>query len=193
MSFFTAEQVASLAASTARAAWLVEARFRSKTVRRWAGDTVLDAGGHEWKPTYGAVQIEGLGFSGEAQSRQVTLTLSGVDPELLPLAVAESDEADQQPLLIYLQVFGADWQPIGGLIPLFFGLMQPPRVDDTPASGDDGAVQTATLTVENAFFNRSRPANGRYTDRDQKRRSPGDRIMEFVSSLVFKTLRFPDF
>lgn len=193
MSFFTTDEAEHLAATTARAAWLCRMEFKSATVFRWAGNTVLEAGSETWKPTFGQVAIDGMGWSGEPVSRQVTLSLSGVDDEILPLAIAETNEADQQPIYLYLQLFDADWQNVGGLIPSAVGLMQPPRVDRTVATEDEGAVQSITLPFENLFYNRSRPANGRYTDTDQKRRFPDDRMCDFVSSLVFKTLKWPKF
>lgn len=192
--FFTAEQVALLAAGTVRWAWLAEAEFKSETVWLWAGDRILDFGGKEWRPTYGSVQVAGLGFSGEALSRQVTFSLPGTDATLLPLALAETEEADQQPLRLSLLFFGEDWQPIGGLIPIMpFGVMQPPRIDRSEVIGAEGPTQTITLPVENLFYNRARPPNGRYTDTDQKRRHPGDRICEFTPSLTFKSIAWPKF
>ncbi|PZO78430.1 MAG: hypothetical protein DI629_12065 [Mesorhizobium amorphae] len=194
MAFFTPEQIAILSAGTVRVAWGAEAFFKSETVRRWAGDTELDFAGRTWLPTYGAVQIEGLGFDGGETSRRISMTLSGLDPDLLPLALSETGEADQQPISIYLILFNDTWQPVGGLIPVHYGLMQPPTVDRTSAQEGQGAIQSATLSSENMMFNRAFPANGWYGDRDQNHRaSTPDRSMEHVPSLVFKTIRWPDF
>jgi hypothetical protein len=49
------------------------------------------------------------------------------------------------------------------------------------------------MTAENAFFNRSRPPYGRYTDRDQQSRSAGDKFFQFTPSLLFKTFTYPDY
>lgn len=193
MPFFTAQQAAHLAATTARVAWLAKAQFKSETVRLWAGDSILDAAGQEWHPTYGLVQIDGLGFTGEPVSRQITMTVSGVDAAVLPLALSETHEAEQQPLIIYLQLFDAEWQVAGGLIPLFHGLMQPPRVTRSEATESEGAIQSVSLSAENFMFNRAKPPNGRYTDRDQNKRTTGDRFFEFMHSLRDKTYRWPDF
>lgn len=190
MAYFTTEQAALLAATTTRVGWRAKAVFKSSTIYRWSGDTTLDADGQEWLPTHGAVQVDGLGFSGEPVSRQINLSLPGVDATVLGLALTETDEADQQPLTLSFQLFTDDWQA-DTAIPIFFGLMQPPRVDRTTASEGEGAIQTIGLPVENAFHNRSRPANGRYTDADHRKRSFGDRICEFVPSLTFKPIRYP--
>ena len=195
MSFFTAEQIAALSATTVRVDILAELQFVSNTVRVWNGNTDLVTGGHTWRPMFGMASIDGLGVSGGTVSESVTLTLNGLpnqDPDLLGLALEETPEADQQMCIVYLQLFDGDWQPVGNPIGVFWGFMQPPKVSRTPMQGTDGAIQSVTMAVENAFFNRSRPPNGRYTDRDQQRRSPGDKMMQFVPALLFKRIIWPD-
>lgn len=51
-------------------------------------------------------------------------------------------------------------------------------------------VETAQfrVTVESIFARRNRTPLGEYTDRDQQRRSPGDRGAEFVPGLAEKTI-----
>lgn len=194
MTFFTPEQVDALAGREVRAAWMAELHFRSQTERVWAGNTILDANGHEWKPTHGAVQIEGLGWRGEATSRQITLRLSGVDSNLLLLARSGTNEADQQPMGLFFQFFDEDWQTVGNPVPIGIWIMQPPKVGRTEIEGIEGAEQSVTLTAENMFYNRSRPAHGRYTAADQARRVGWpDRIFDFTPSLVNRQFRWPVF
>ncbi len=194
MPFFTDEQADLLAQSVVRSAWLVEMQFKSATSRIWAGDTDLEVGGHIWRPTYGGAQIDGLGFAGQPGSSQVTITASGVDQELLGMALAEANEADQQPAIIYLQLFDDAWQPVGGLAALFFGLMQQPRVSRTALGETEGSTQSITLPIENMFFSRARPPAGRYTPLDQnKRTATQDDIFNFVWSLTNKRFTYPDF
>lgn len=192
MSFFTAEQAAALASTTPRVAWLAELFFKSATIRLWAGDTMLDTGGRAWKPTFGQVTPEGIGWDGQATSRQITLSVSGVATSLLALALAETNEADQQFAMLHLQFFDADWQTVGAPAPLFYGVMQPPTVERSE-TGEAGAVQTITLPIENLFYNRARPPYGRYSDRDQNHRTVNDRFFEFTPTLKFKTIVWPDY
>lgn len=195
MSFFTPEQIAAFAAGKVLVDIITEFQFKSGTVRVWNGVTEMVSGGHVWKPMFGRGSIDGLGVSGGTVSETVTFTLNGLpnqDPDLLGLALEETPEADQQLCIIYLQLFDEDWQPWGNPIGVFWGFMQPPKVSRTPMQGTDGAIQSVTMAVENAFFNRSRPPNGRYTDRDQQRRSPGDKMMQFIPSLLFKRIVWPD-
>lgn len=196
MAFFTDDQLAMLAGSTVRCDILAELRFKSETVRTWNGNTVLPVGGHDWMPLKGIASIDGLAVSGMGQSEAVTMTLSGVpssELDFLSLALEETPDANQQLAVLALQFFGEDWQPVGTPLGIFWGFMQPPKVSRGDMTLTDGAVQTITVSAENAFFNRSRAPNGRYTDRDQQSRSPGDKFFQFVASLVNRTFVWPDF
>ena len=194
--FFTADQIASLSAGTVRCDLLCTFDFASGVVRAWNGTTDLTVDGNTYKAMRGYGRIEGLGLSGGTLSEAVTLTLDGL-PDMpltfLASALAETSEVDQRMLTISLQLFDNDWQPVGVPIPLFHGFMQPPAVSRSQMHGVEGATQTITLTAENIFFGRSRPPHGRNTDRDQQARSPGDKFFGFVSSLLQKTIKYPDF
>lgn len=196
MDFFTPEQIAHLSASTVRLDLLFEMQFKSGTGRYWNGNTDLVAGGQTWKPLHGRGSIDGLGYGGQGASESVTMTLSGIPDgatDFLAAAIEETQDAEQQLVSIFVQLFDAEWQPVGSPIGLWWGFMQPPRVTRSAMSETEGAIQTVSITAENAFFNRSRPPHGRYTDRDQQRRSPGDKFFQFSPALLFKTFTYPDF
>lgn len=196
MSFFTADQLALLSASTVRLATLVDFEFDSITHRVWNGAGRLIAGGQEYVGLGlggGLAGIEGLIYSPTPESKQVTLSLSGVDESLLALALAETDQTEGRLCIISFQLFDASWQPIGSPMEPFFGIMQKPKVTRSPLDKDGGGQQVIQLPVENLFFGRSRPAAGRYTDRDQNLRYPGDRFFAYVGSLVSKVITWPDF
>lgn len=196
MSFFTAEQIAALSASTVRAAPLVEMEFVSQTSRVWNGEYELTSGGKIWTPMFGTGQIDGLGQSSGSQSESVTLTLSGIPDDqlnILGTVLSDTPEVTQRSVRIYLQIFDGNWLPVGPPLGLWWGFMMPPKVSRTPMQDGEGSVQTITVDAENAFFNRSRPPAGRYTDRDQQTRSPGDKFFQYTSSLLFKTFKYPDF
>ena len=196
MSFFTPEQIDHLSQSTVRCDFLVKFDFASETIRVWNGNTKLEAGGHLWQPMYGAGGIDGLSLTPGTVSETVTFQLGGLPDQavdFLSHALEETPEVLQQLVTVFLQLFDEDWQPVGIPIGLWWGFMQPPRVSRTEMQGAEGAVQSIKLTAENAFFNRSRPPYGRYTDRDQQKRSPGDKFFTFIGSLIFKVFRYPDF
>lgn len=196
MAFFTTEQIAALSATTVRIDILAEFQFASGTKRLWGGNTELVTGGHTWLPTFGAATVDGLGFSGGTSADAVTFTLNGLPnqpADFLGVALTETPDIVQRLAIVYLQLFDSDWQPVGAPIGVFWGFMQPPQVSRSPMGATEGAVQTITLSAENAFFNRSRPPNGRYTDRDQQSRSPGDKFFQFIPGLLFKNILWPDY
>lgn len=196
MSFFTSDQIAALSASTVRIAPLVEMEFTSGTTRVWNGEYDLTSGGKTWLPMYGTGSIDGLGLNPSGQSESVTLTLSGIpdtDLDILGKVLDDTPEVTQRSVRIYLQLFDSDWQPVGAPIAVWWGFLMPPKVARSPMQDGTGSTQTVTIDAENAFFNRSRPPSGRYTDRDQQSRSPGDKFFQYTSSLLFKTFKYPDF
>lgn len=196
MAFFTPDQVASLSTGRVRVDFLTKMEFRTGTVYLWNGNTDLETGGQLWKPMHGAGVIDGLSVPTGTTADAVTFQLNGLPDQttdLLRLALEESQDAAQQLVIVYLQLFDEDWQPVGAPIGIWWGFMQSPRITRTPMQDGEGAIQSISLTAENAFFNRSRPPYGRYTDRDQQKRAPGDKFFQFTPSLLFKSFRYPDF
>jgi hypothetical protein len=196
MAFFTAEQIAAMSGNVVRCDVLVEMAFRSETIRVWNGNTELTAGSKKWLPMYGYGAIDGLSMPTGAVSESISLQLNGLPDQaadFLRVAIDETPEVDQQIVTVYLQLFDEGWQPFGVPAPIWWGYMQPPRISRTQIQGFEGPVQTITLTAENAFFGRARPPYGRYTDRDQQNRSPGDAFFQFTASLVYKSFRYPDY
>lgn len=195
--FFTPEQITLLSASTVRCDFLVKFEFMASTLYAWNGNTdLLALDGNTYKPMFGFGNIDGLGLAGAGTaSETVTLSLDGLPGQALDIlshALAETADVNQQMVTISLQLFGEDWQPVGLPIPIFRGFMQPPKVT-RGAMGEAGGTQSVSIVAENIFFGRARPAYGRYTDRDQQGRYPGDKFFGFVASLVFKTITYPDF
>jgi hypothetical protein len=194
--FFTPEQLAALTATTVRVSFLVKFDWTSGPQYAWNGYTPLTVGGNTYLPMCGMGQIDGLGLSGNGANDSVTISVSGLPDQALGFlakALEDTPVVDQQLVTIYLQLFDDQWQTVGNPIPIYFGFAQPPKVSRTEMQGTEGAVQSIEITAENAFFNRSRPPYGRYTDRDQQARSPGDKFFGFVSSILMKTITYPDF
>lgn len=195
MAFFSPEQVEAFSQTKVQVGVLIRFDFTSQTMRVWNGNQdLVTLDDQTWHPTYGAGTIDGIGQSGGATSEVVTLSLSGLpdqQPDLLAMALAETNEVDQQLLSIYLQFFDPDWQCVGNPLGMFWGFMQPPKVSRSETTTLEGAVQTISLQAENAFFNRARPPYSRLTDRDQQQRFAGDKGLQFIPSLMFKKITWP--
>jgi len=162
----------------------------------WNGFGTRDFDGRTYLGSGDLGQIEGLEEARNPVSHQVTFTLSGVPDspaDLLARVLEASDIVQGRLAIVSLQLFDASWQPTGGPIPIYFGVMMPPRVTREPATETAGARRTLSLPTENLFFGRGRPAAGRYTDREQQTRYPGDRFCEYAAQLVNKSINWPDY
>lgn len=196
MTFFNTEEIARFASGKVRVAFLVEFDFVSEKMGVWNGNTRLTVGGTTFQPLFGAGAIEGLSFSNSTISERVTFTIGGVKNDLLGLALTQTGEVQDRLVKIYLQSFDDDWQVIAAAPVIFFGYMQPPEVRQDEVSQDANSAsptQTISIAAENIYFNRSRAAGGRYSDRDQQLLHPGDKIFEFMPGLVFTQFFYPDF
>ena len=196
MPFFSESEIETFSNSTVRVDFLVKMEFKSETIYVWNGEYELNIDGNKYYPMHGIGRIEGLGQVTTQQSQAITLTLDGIpdqDTNILSLALKETPEANQQLLTVYIQFFDEDWQPVASPISIWWGFMQPPKVSRTEATIETGSMQTISINAENAFFNRSRPPYGRYTDRDQQQRFEGDFFFRFIPSLINKTVTYPDF
>jgi len=196
MTFFTSDEVARFKSGNVRVAFLVKMDFVSETIGVWNGNTKLSVDGVDYLPMYGAGTIDGLSFANSTTSDQVSISVSGANAEILGLAMAESGEVQDRLVTVYLQLFDDNWQPIAAAPAIFFGYMQPPEGSQDEVVLDVNAnspTHTITIAAENIYFNRSRAPGGRYSDRDQQYRYPGDKVFDFMPGLVFKTFVYPDF
>src|SRR5688572_27529848 len=202
MAYFTTDQAARLAATTVRVGTLVELQFTGQYTYLWNGfGQRVFTNTNSLPVTYlgcGDIgSIEGLEEIRGTQSQQVTFTLSGVPDSpagLLAAALDSSDIIQGNLAIVSLQLFDEYWTAIGTPIPIYFGIMMPPRVERTPATETEGATRTLVLPTENLFFSRHRPPAGRYTDKEQQKRAGiDDRFCEYVPQLVSASIVWPDY
>jgi hypothetical protein len=197
VTFFTAAEIEKFnSGQPIRGALLCEMDFASQKMGAWNGSTKLTVNGTEFLPLFGAGTIDGLSFQNSTVSKNITITVAGVKNDILGLALASAAEVQNRLVTIYWQLFDDNWQPIAAPPAIFFGYMQSPEVtqDEVTQDGNNTSpTQTISVPAENIWFNRSRAPGGRYTDRDQQIRSPGDKIFDFAPGLVFKNFYYPDF
>lgn len=175
--------------------------FKSGPMRVWEGDGPLDRGGFTWwgighrqdgsgNPLQ---QIDGLEQAINGTAPQLTLTLSGVDAQVVAAARkdAAADEIEGRLLTVSIGFFDATLPglvPLDGLVLLGTWFMQKPSFTATGP-----ILRTITLPCETLFAQRSRAPFGMLTDRDQQRRYPGDKALEFVPKMVDRTVTWPRF
>lgn len=199
--FFTPEEAAALSQTVVRLATLVDLEFGGTPpdggpVYIWNGFGTRVFGGKTYWGAGDLGTIEGLEEARNPVSHQVTFTLSGVPDspaDILAKALEAADIVQGRLAVVSLQLFDGAWQAVGSAIPIYFGVMMPPRVTREAATELAGARRTLVLPTENLFFGRGRPAAGRYTDREQQTRYPGDLFCQYVSQLVSQTINWPDY
>lgn len=166
------------------AAFLFEFNFLSGTQRFWDGVGYLTANGHDWLGFGEMLAVSGLEQGRGMTAPQVTFTLSGVDSNLLAVAVNGASEATGRPCAVYLQFLSAAGVPLDDPVAVWVGTM------DTPSFSTGVKNQKISMTAETLFVERVRSPHGFMTDTDQRARWPADKGFEFVASLVWKVVNW---
>lgn len=174
-----------LAGRTVRAATLLQLDWLSSTSRVWLGNGTLDAGGEEWGGVGQLVSLDGLTQRNDLSASAMTITLSGVDADLVSKARNSATEAKGRPATVFIQFFDEDNQVLDDPIAVYSGLMDVVTYKATSAT-----ERTISVTVEGIFAARNSAPFAYYTDRDQQARFPGDRGMEEIASLIYKVIKW---
>ncbi|MBL3571515.1 hypothetical protein BV509_17820 [Rhodovulum sulfidophilum] len=154
---------------------LVQCRFDSGELNMftghgtvaWEGATYLGAAG----------QMLRIGEAQETSGGEMpglTLTLSGLDPEVV--ALAELEEFQRRRVTLRLALFDPEGR-IEAADVLWDGLA------DTLDSDDGPDTATATLACEERAMDLGRKRPFYYLPEDQQRRFPGDRFFDLVQAI----------
>ncbi|MBL6431879.1 MAG: hypothetical protein HPM95_15105 [Alphaproteobacteria bacterium] len=192
MSFFTPEEVTLLSTQPIRVAFLVEMNFDGETIGVWNGTDVVTVNGVDYKPMFGAGNIEGLSFKNATRSDKVTVSLSGVQDEAIGLALAESGEVQDRLLKIYLQflmVIGSLSRPH---LACFSVSCSRPRSPKTRCILKRMAAKRGQSGVGGECVLQQNKA-GRWQAYGPRPANPisGRQVFRFVSSLDYKLFSYP--
>lgn len=174
-----------LAGRTVRAATLLLLEWVSSTSRVWLGNGTLDAGGEEWGGTGTFVSLDGMTHRNDLSAVSSTITLSGVDSDMVVLARTSAAEAKGRPATVFIQFFDDDNQTLDDPIAIHSGLM-----DVVSYKAKSETEREISVSVEGVFAARGSAPFAYYTDRDQQARFPGDRGMEEIASLITKVIKW---
>jgi len=203
---------AQLSGATVRAAPLVDFDFKSGPERLWQGTGLLDAGGHTWKGTGALGAMSPIQAGPRGAVEEITLSLFGDAgsedrPGLLDKLEADSEESTGRACNVYLQFFDirrfdefgnwVDWQPLGAMISMFWGVMGPLTARRDRAEIDKAPTRVVSVPVQNALINRQRPAFAFFSHADQLGRTAGaasvDNIFLRIPEFSEGTVRWPNF
>jgi len=163
---------------------LFEFEFLSGVHRYWDGHGYLTAGGHEWIGFGQMGSVTGLEQSRGMNAPKTTFTLSGVDDDILAVAVNGSAEATGRPATVYLQFLTAAGVPLDAPVAIWAGIM------DSMSFSAGVKEQRVSIGAETLFVDRVRAPWGFQTDTDQRARYPLDTGFQFVAKLIFKTVNW---
>lgn len=179
MGLFDAAGAAALRGETIIAEVLAFFDFRDAPQRVHAGFGTLRAGGHDWQGLGGLGSVSDIESAVGGIAPLVTFTLAGVGPEIARDVIDARTAVKGRDCRVYLQLYGADLAPLGGLYTLYRGVMD--RLTHTAAGPD---AWTAQLTAETRFSRRGLPPFGNLTDADQQRRHPGDAGLFDIAQMI---------
>src|ERR1700677_68177 len=169
--------LAAITATQLNLAIFIEANFITGPVYIWTGLGPIHWNGQTWQGLGSLLGVSAIDEGSTVEARGITLTLSGFDPTLLPLALNEF--ALLQPVTVYLGCFTAGVL-IDDPITSFGGLM------DQPSINIDGTAATIDVNCESVLLEMSQSVGRRYTAEDQQRDFPGDEAFNWVTAIQEK-------
>jgi hypothetical protein len=185
----TTNQAAAVTGTVLYPALLFDLIFGDGTYHVWCGIGSLIVNGVTYLGVGSLGKVSTISEGTSVEAKGVTMTLSGIDPTLLPEAMSEISVASRAK--IYLALLNPQATSMSGLVIdtpvcLFSGIMDAPSIDM------DTNTCTISIDVEDKMVELNRSRGGRYTDQDQKARYPNDTGLEWTSynmdqSIVWKT------
>lgn len=166
-------------AAIARPVILAQLDFQSGTVRATSAPFDVTAEGNVYTGVGNLGAISSVPEGAELQSYAVELTLSGIPPQLVSLALADQYQGREAKL--YLALLDEQHRFTGTPLLIFRGQMDTLDIEL-------GKTATLTLTVQSRLADWERPRLRRYTHEDQRARYPDDKGFEFVGQMVEKSL-----
>ena len=160
--------------------YAVEIDLDSGPLRIWTGvgDRTID--GDTYTGGGNLVGISGLEEVADLSAKNITLTLSGMPPSVVALALGEPYQ--RRKVRVLWGVRG-----VSDFVEVFSGSLNQMVIEDGPESG------TISVTVDSKLVELERASNRRYTAENHKARNPDDTFFDYVALLQDKNVRFGDF
>lgn len=150
-------------------------------IRVWSGWSEISLGGNLFQPIgdRGLVQIAGGALGGSAQG--ITMSLSGIEPEVLELL--DADEVAQAPAALWRLIFAGD-----GVNLLDAQVWQRGRLDEMVAEEEIGGQAMLQAALETAARGLGRSGGRMRSDADQRLIKPDDGFFKNIAYAGEKTL-----
>ena len=172
-----------LDAAHVASALFIQCDFASGTQFYTTAGASVSWNGSTWLGTGGLIAIDPIRETAGVEAVGLRLTLSGVPPAMVSLALAEHVQG--RAITIWAAAMDLLSQPVGSPVQVYAGRM------DTMTIEESGETATVSLTVESEMAALMRSSVRRYTDADQQKQFPGDLIFNYVPQMTEKVLPFP--
>jgi hypothetical protein len=176
----TIGMAASINAAVLQPIFFIEMETRGGFVNAWTGYGSIDWDGKTWLGVGHLVGLSALNEVNQVVASGVTLTLSGVDPADIEIALAQLGR--YRTCKIWFAVLGDDGLVIDDPIQV-----RNDRTDSVKIT-NDGISATIAVGVETRLIAMRSARERRYTDEDQKSDHPGDDGFKYVNSLQNETI-----
>lgn len=142
--------------------------------------------------SFGGATYQGIGVIGSIsavkeqpgiKSSSLSLTISGIKPEIVSLALAEPYLNRQA--FVHIQLLDEQDRPLVATPLLMFkGTLD-------AINGTMGTTAEIQISIKSRLADWERPRKLRYTDADQQKLYPGDQGMEYIPQLAQRQLIWP--
>lgn len=154
----------------------VEIFFASGPVRLSTALNSIFLNGNIFTGVGSLLEVSTIEDGSSVRARGVSVTLSGIDPLLLPAALNEFQVGLQA--TIYLGLFGNE----GGLL-IHDSVIAWQGRTDQPTINFDEKTASIQLSLESVLLDMNTPVPYRYTNQDQQLFFPGDLGFQWVNSI----------
>lgn len=166
-------------AAVARPVFLVQLNFVSGVVRATSAPFDIAYNNETFLGLGALGAISAVQEGAELQSYAVQLTLSGIPPELVALALA--DQYQGREAKVWLALLDEQHRVTGSPLLIFRGRMDTMDLEL-------GITATLTMTVQSRLGDWERPRIRRYSNEDQQAEFAADRGLEYASQIAQKTI-----
>lgn len=171
----TASYLSAMQADVVNLALFFEGEFNSGTLRLWTGAKDITWNSQTWSAVGTFLGISVMTETSDIVANGVTVTLSGVDPANITLAISEARQGLKG--RVWVAVMTDPETVIADPFQSFVGLL------DVPEIKDEGESTTISITYESRLVDLQRPREFRYTHESQKILYPDDLGFEYVASI----------
>lgn len=191
MGWFTGAGLRQAERRSVRAAWFLDLALQGGAQRLWTGFGPITTDGKTYRGMGALTSLPALQQLINGQAARATFGMSGVDARCAPLASAERDTVFGRKITVALGILDEDQQLIAAPFVLWKGRMETVIASTTGGDGSSSATATVGVEAVTLFAGRRRSNTVLLSDRQQNRRSEGDRFCERTDRYRFSNKPWP--